>query len=681
MTALGDLWAKLRRGWTVLVAVRFSLVVVLGAGVAFVSNEQFQDLLAGFEIRRGAAPAEALGHLLRMAGFVLAVTWWALQGWGWARRILAVEYPEDEDGRRAPPGLEGVLVDYLPRLIAMGAFALAEAAAWTSESPLPLRVAIALTAAAVFAYLVARRRLRRGLLRGIAHRPEAQILGATLTVVVLSAAWAIASPVSMGRVLGAGTVVVLGLGCIVPVGSYAVEKTYELGIPVVTLALAAAALFSLWNDNHGIRTVGEGRDRRPSLRLEAAYAAWRTQIDRLPAPRPLVLVATAGGGLRAAYWTGVVLGALEDRVPGFHRHVFAISGVSGGSVGAVFYDAALVASPGCTSRSRQRPGPCLEEPLLGAIGRDYLGPVATALVYGDLLQRFLPAAVLPDRAAALEGGFEDGFRRQFPEAPCGLDRPFRALWSDPACRRGLPWLPLLLLNGTYEETGRRVVTAPVAVRPDVFLDTDDFYLRHGRRAIPASTAAHNSARFTFVSPAGTFEDEEGRRGHLLDGGYFENYAAETLRQVVRWLERHPERRAATRPLVAIVISNDPRTGSAAFASAAPEPATPARFLNEVQAPLRGLLATREARGLLAVQALEQTVREECALRGAGATCPTPRFVHFRLETRATGDPPLGWVLSTVARENMRRQVDEGSNCRALSEVLEAFGTSLPACRG
>src|SRR5688572_25160282 len=56
----------------------------------------------------------------------------------------------------------------------------------------------------------------------------------------------------------------------------------------------------------------------------------------------------------------------------------------------------------------------------------------------------------------------------------------------------------------------------------------------GGRDLRVSTAAHNSARFSWVSPAGTIIDASGRsRGHVLDGGYFENYGAVTLLETVR----------------------------------------------------------------------------------------------------------------------------------------------------
>ena len=61
---------------------------------------------------------------------------------------------------------------------------------------------------------------------------------------------------------------------------------------------------------------------------------------------PMLVIATAGGGIRAAFWTATVLEQLEadlqkkNDAP-LQNLIFAISGVSGGSVGAMNYVAAL----------------------------------------------------------------------------------------------------------------------------------------------------------------------------------------------------------------------------------------------------------------------------------------------------------------------------------------------------
>ena len=62
-------------------------------------------------------------------------------------------------------------------------------------------------------------------------------------------------------------------------------------------------------------------------------------------PVPMLVVATAGGGIRAAYWTATIFERLEADFKdqgGVRPYLFAISGVSGGSVGATAFDAAVI---------------------------------------------------------------------------------------------------------------------------------------------------------------------------------------------------------------------------------------------------------------------------------------------------------------------------------------------------
>jgi hypothetical protein len=101
-------------------------------------------------------------------------------------------------------------------------------------------------------------------------------------------------------------------------------------------------------------------DERPSV--QDAALAWYAQAEPVyhathpGEPVPMLVVATAGGGIRAAYWTATILEQLEQDLgkkviaqPGdkvvsenlLHNLLFAISGVSGGSVGAAAYAAAV----------------------------------------------------------------------------------------------------------------------------------------------------------------------------------------------------------------------------------------------------------------------------------------------------------------------------------------------------
>ena len=129
-----------------------------------------------------------------------------------------------------------------------------------------------------------------------------------------------------------------------------------------------ALLGLLWSlfripDNHVVREALKPSS-VPQVRLDLdhAFQGWLEKREAIRAsqrPYPIVIVAAEGGGIRAGYWTAAILGGLQDKDPFFRCHVFAISGVSGGSVGAVVWLGLLREYPGklpdCNSEPTAQP--------------------------------------------------------------------------------------------------------------------------------------------------------------------------------------------------------------------------------------------------------------------------------------------------------------------------------------
>ena len=90
------------------------------------------------------------------------------------------------------------------------------------------------------------------------------------------------------------------------------------------------------------------------------------------------------------------------------------------------------------------------------LGGDFLADTLGAGLFPDLLQRFLPAPLLDDRAIALKRSFERAWARAHPEDPARLREPFVDLW-----RVHPEQVPLLFLNSTVVETGQRAIGAPL----------------------------------------------------------------------------------------------------------------------------------------------------------------------------------------------------------------------------
>jgi hypothetical protein len=111
----------------------------------------------------------------------------------------------------------------------------------------------------------------------------------------------------------------------------------------------------------------------------------------------MILIAVQGGASRAGYWTAVALSNLREAAKAkgvdIDQHIFALSSVSGGSVGAVGYAAMLQSAPNAGDFKLR---------LMRFAGENVLGGAITGMLFPDLFQRFLPVSFLPDRAETLE---------------------------------------------------------------------------------------------------------------------------------------------------------------------------------------------------------------------------------------------------------------------------------------
>ena len=353
-------------------------------------------------------------------------------------------------------------------------------------------------------------------------------------------------------------------------------KRFPVLLIVLAWAIAAAALDP--GGFHDVRTIDRPRGAAP-VTLDAAWRRWVARQPRRDAV-PLVLVAAEGGGIRAAYWTARALdcaidadydscGFVPEGDPGDPGSVFAASGVSGGSLGLVAYDASV--------RGREQ-GNWADVRL----GDDFVAATGAWMLFADLPNALVKLDFEPDRAGVLERAWQRAWGTPSPLAS-GLFETYR---SDNRS-------PLLLLNGTSVQDGCRVNTSVLDVdveeaetgkalrardclSMDAFAaastpNADGFALAATHdiadllcedRDLRLSTAALLSARFPWVSPAGRVV----RCGtefatYVVDGGYFDTSAASPLQELWSRLE----------PLVARQNAAAGRTVRRARAAAARQP--------------------------------------------------------------------------------------------------------------
>lgn len=511
-------------------------------------------------------------------------------------------------------------------------------------------------------------------------------------------------PVPLGQFLRAATVIALFAPVLIATLSLMSWVSRSIGVPLIPLAFAAWFGLGFAFDNHFVYSLQPRPDDKANSAasakdkaadgptVEDAFNHWYAAAKQRSGPvgkLPIVIVATAGGGVRAAYWTASVLGDLQDRDPSFRNQLFAISGVSGGSLGAAVFSAMLkqhdltTSNPNESLSCKDSNGNEVKTYAACAqrvLDKDGMGPILGTMLFPDLLRRLtpLPRGWQPysewDRARVFETSWEDSWRNATGTQL--LAGNFDDLWKSDNCKGDTcPAYPALLLNGTSVKSGRRIITSSLQLDDD-FPDALDFF-KASRLSIPVSTAVSNSARFPVIGPAGSFnvwasEKDDKQRGiiigkeQVVDGGYFENYGATTALDLADAIRRH--HKVDDLHFVFVQISSDPtlpldpkrpeedKTGDAqkdaslqqngdTFAAGA--------IANELSAPVWALTATRTARGVFQAALARNRVEKDF-----GGT-----YVHFRLAVGCGHDAPLGWVLAEDGKDALKKSL----NCKENSD--------------
>ena len=282
---------------------------------------------------------------------------------------------------------------------------------------------------------------------------------------------------------------------------------------------------------------------QPLIADRPAQVAWLTRQPKPtsgPGPK-MIVIATSGGGLRAAVWTTTVLAELETAIEGFPGQVRLITGASGGMLGAAYYVATLT-DPGPNQTAKHQEPLKLIKPIAG----DSLTPAARELVLRNLPLALFFRPLVQDRGWALEQAWED-------YSGGALTRRVRDLYDGE--EEG--WLPSLVFTPLIVETGRRLLISNLNVGflteskgrsinpqwdhvpPRLYSQQAEqfFTVFPNARDLRLSTAVRMNASFPYISPDARLPTVQERR--IVDAGYYDNYgvdvAARWIYQNHRWL--------------------------------------------------------------------------------------------------------------------------------------------------
>jgi hypothetical protein len=483
--------------------------------------------------------------------------------------------------------------------------------------------------------------------------------------------------------------------------------------PVLTGLLllmgGGASIMSL----HSLRAADPGApgpDRRASLAV--FFQSWARTCAQGDAKTPVrpIIVAVSGGASRAGLWAAKVLDSVDvtlNRTHAQNAGIFAVSSVSGGSLGAAAY---------VSMRAGQKPdGGCSLAMLDGqaqhardvavteAMRADALGPALAGMLLGDApraLAAYLAWPVVKadewwtkervvlrgnDRAEALERAFERNWLDNGivpimalgAGEPVAFNRPYLSLFYDGAMEpRGD--VPLWLANGTDLDTGDRLLTAPFKVDYESFCGDDGRWYRpegdrdcgkrrlsyawnvlgpfHSTRDvlsllktdIPISTAIDNTSRFPFLSPSGELtpaQVTESEDAQIIDGGYFENEGLMTGMELANWLKTYGPALIG-RPVYPIIVQ------ATANADRGIDERDIARCGNRL--PVNPAVSAAETRSsqflvpLIGLSAVRGGHSHALLKEAQEEYCDQggqQAFFHFYLYSADGFDVPLNWMLS------------------------------------
>jgi len=437
----------------------------------------------------------------------------------------------------------------------------------------------------------------------------------------------------------------------------------------------------------------------PGITTDDVWARWLERnpdaLDGNPSGErvgvPAVFVASSGGGLRAAAWTGYVMDCIfgggdaagcETPDGSSTRSILAMSGVSGGSLGLAGFAGASLGAAG-------------EEAdwVKARLGDDYLAAAVAWLTFVDTPQTFLGfAPSIQDRAAMMERAFERSWSDRGDDG--FLSTGVFEIWHDE------PELPVMIFNGTSVKDPCRfnlsVIDANAHTPQDTCTSllvfegstsgiesnaalaaTQDLvdYLCPGED-IKLSTAALLSARFPIISPSAKLGShlercrEAVRPAYVVDGGYLEGSAAGTLVELWDHFEARvtawnaDDRRACIVPFFVQIDNGYENPGTS--------PGGPPR---EALVPLAALLGSQfgriaNAREQAAIEFDQPLMSAEgpLVIRRNG-TAVASRYARLVTRAHPGVQAPLGWTLSTASFDDLRNQLLIDENQAELAEVM------------
>jgi len=246
---------------------------------------------------------------------------------------------------------------------------------------------------------------------------------------------------------------------------------------------------------------------------------------------PLIFVLSDGGASRAGYWVASVMAKMNEETNGeFNKHLFCMSGASGGSVGNAAYFNLLRAKQ--TNDTIKNDLENVQEYLK----TDFLTFTVARMLGPDVFRHIFPFQFVDDRGAALARVLEEG-----PDPGSLLYDSMKTNFSKLITQKDQPYtLPILCINTTRMQDGLPAVISNIDFSDPRYNQRLDFLdLLDEKKDIKLSTAVVLGASFPYVSPAGRIDSAgiKDKANYFVDGAYFDNSGSGVVNEMVNILLR------------------------------------------------------------------------------------------------------------------------------------------------
>ena len=323
------------------------------------------------------------------------------------------------------------------------------------------------------------------------------------------------------------------------------------------------------------------------------------------------IISSEGGGIRSAYWTSGLLHKLDSIFPHFMERTYALSGVSGGSVGEMIY---------CALKKDN--GDASESDII--LGQDYLANALKGLMSKTTVQFLLPVS-LPylDNARILEDDWAENYQRFTSKET--LNEAINKIYQHDTTFS----LPNIFFNTTHVESGKKAIISNLEFG-DSFPNDIDLLDIMGS-SMPLKSAGLLSARFPGISPPGLVKDSTGNQwGKIVDGGYYDNSGLLTAVDIAVMINTHSPDSLNIKPVIIFIRNNSTK---ADYEHLSQIPTAPVdAFLNSWTA--------KTERTIKDVQNVSEYLGFE--------------YLQFGLDYNNTNnkpvDYPLGWTLSKKSQQ-------------------------------